>query len=64
MGGFFGKKLHNLNNSIDVDYSAEISINKKAYSDYKNSYIKKEGSPDKPFWSIVANRLKEIGHTS
>jgi len=40
----------------EIDY---LSVNEKAYAKYKNSYIKKEGSEDLPFWQIFANYIKK-----
>lgn len=40
----------------EIDY---LPINEKSYAMYKNSYIKKEGSEDLPFWQIFANYIKK-----
>ena len=44
----------NINSEIDY-----LSINEKAYATYKNSYVKKDGSDDLPFWQIFANYIKK-----
>jgi hypothetical protein len=36
----------------------ELVINEEDYCDYRNLYIKKDGTDELPFWQIVANRLK------
>ncbi|OGX34858.1 MAG: hypothetical protein A3I43_03550 [Omnitrophica WOR_2 bacterium RIFCSPLOWO2_02_FULL_50_19] len=54
---YFGKKAHNLDEPIDIDFNEEMKINARAYKNYKNDYIKKEGSPELPSWQILAERL-------
>jgi hypothetical protein len=61
---FFGKKLHNLNDTIEIDFTKELTVDRKAYRAYRNAYIKKDGSPELPFWQIVANRIKEFGQAA
>jgi len=60
LANFFGKKAHNLSRNIDIDFEAEMSINEKAYHDYRNAYIKKDGSEELPCWQILANRIKTL----
>lgn len=60
LGSFFGTSVHNLNRSLNIDLSAELTINEEAYKLYQNDYIKKTGSPELPFWQIVADRIKKI----
>jgi len=60
LASFFGKKLHNLDTEIRIDMEEELYVNEKAYMAYKNSYIKKHGSEELPFWQIVANRIKNL----
>ena len=42
-----------------IDWKKEMKIDKKAYDNYKEDYIKNKGSPNLPFWQIVADRLKQ-----
>ncbi len=58
MASVFRKKVINLENSLEIDLEKELVINEEAYRNYKNSYIKKDGTEELPFWQIVANRLK------
>ncbi len=58
MASLFRKKAINLENTMEIDLKKELVINEEAYRDYKNSYIKKDGTEELPFWQIVANRLK------
>lgn len=59
LASFFGKKAHNLDESPDIDLGQELCIDENAYSLYKNNYIKKDGSEEKPFWQIVADRFRQ-----
>jgi len=60
MASWFGKLPININNPIEIDWDKELTIDKKAYSKYKNCYIKKNGSEDIPFWQGVSNKIKEL----
>ncbi len=59
MSQMFSKPLINLSqgNPEKIDL---LFIKKRAYEDYKRFYIKKEGTPEKPFWQIFADRVKCI----
>jgi len=58
-----GKKVINLDNNLDgVDWQIELEIDAKKYAEYKNKYIKIDGSEDKPYWNIVRNHLEEEAH--
>ncbi len=58
LADFFHKKMHNLNRPRQIDWKAEMSVDEQAYRRYQNDYIKKDGSPDLPFWQILAEYLK------
>ena len=58
MASAFRKKAINLESTMEIDLKKELVINEEAYRDYKDSYIKKDGTEELPFWQIVANRLK------
>ena len=60
MASWLGKKAINIDNPIKIDWEEECSINEKAYMNYMQSYIKREGSEELPFWQIFANRIKKI----
>ncbi len=53
-----GKQPINLNDGFDIDWTKELAIDEDAYREYKNKYIKKEGTDELPLWQIFANRLK------
>ncbi len=63
MAFWLGKKTINLDDPIVIDWKKELSINEKAYMNYKHSYIKKAGSENLPFWQIFANRIKNYNET-
>ena len=55
-----GKKPIYIDDSTKIDSEIDfLSINEKDYDMYKNSYIKKDGSEDLPFWQIFANYIKK-----
>ncbi len=58
LAGYFGKRVHNLDDPINVKLEEEMKVNEPAYSKYRNDHIKKEGSAELPFWQILADRLK------
>jgi len=43
----------------DIDWDFELKVNKEFYDNYRKSYIKTDDSDDRPFWKIVAGKLKE-----
>ncbi len=60
MASWFGKRPINIDNPIEIDWDKEFTIDKEAYSKYKNCYIKKNGSEDLLFWQVVNNKIKEL----
>jgi hypothetical protein len=56
----FGKTPINIDDMQSINWEKELLINEKTYEDYKNSYIKKAGSDELPFWQIFANHIKNI----
>ena len=59
LASFFGKKAHNLDREVSVNFDEEMRIDEETYSRYKSYYIKKDGTEELPYWQIVANRLKK-----
>lgn len=47
----------NLDRREPVRWSEELSVNREAYDDYRDQYIKADPSPDAPCWEIVADAL-------
>ena len=60
LASFFGKKAYNLNNEMDINFENEMLIDKEAYRSYKNSYIKKYGSQERPYWEVVSDYIKAL----
>jgi hypothetical protein len=60
LASYFGKKAYNLNNEIDIDLENEMLIDKEVYQSYKNSYIKKDGSLERPYWQVVSDYIKAL----
>lgn len=56
---WLGKKVHNLNEPLAINMDEELSVDPASYIRYKKAYIKKEGSPELPFWQILSNRLEK-----
>jgi len=57
---FFGKDLHNIDRGVAVNLEKESHVDKKAYGEYQNDYIKKNGSPEQTFSRIVMDRIRAI----
>jgi len=47
----------NIDKSYSIDWNKELKINKEIYINYKERYIKKRGTKEKPFWQIVADEI-------
>jgi hypothetical protein len=60
IASWFGKLPINIDNPIAIDWDKELTVDEKAYSKYKNCYIKKNGSEDIPFWQAVSKRIKSF----
>ena len=48
----------NIDHLSNIDWSNQRKIDKQAYSQYKNLYIKKDNTDDLPIWQSFANWLK------
>jgi hypothetical protein len=59
----FNKTPINIDKPLLINWEKELFVNKEAYQQYINDYIKMPGSPDIPFWEIVAERLKNYDRT-
>lgn len=60
MAGLFNKKPINISNSFEIDPRKEMIVDEVIYNDYRNAYIKRNGTEDMPFWKIVADRVKPL----
>ncbi|PIR26645.1 MAG: hypothetical protein COV43_00695 [Deltaproteobacteria bacterium CG11_big_fil_rev_8_21_14_0_20_42_23] len=56
----FGKSAINVERDLhNVDWKKELDIDLEKYAEYKKKYIKTDGSPELPFWEIVADHIEE-----
>lgn len=56
----FEKIPYNIEQNYDIDWSKELIINEKIYNNYKEKYIKKNGSKEEYFWQIAADEIKKV----
>lgn len=57
-----GKSAINLDGDLDsMDWQKELCIDSQKYAEYKNEYIKTDGSPEIPLWDIVINHIQRRG---
>jgi len=59
LANWFGKEPIFMDTGSDVNWDFEMTVNKKRYEEYRRMFIKTDFSPEKPFWQIVAERLKK-----
>ncbi|MDO9372303.1 MAG: hypothetical protein Q7U07_06905 [Gammaproteobacteria bacterium] len=56
----FGKSVINLDGDlVKVDWRKELRVDSQKYTEYKNKYIKTDGSPEIPLWDIVINHIEK-----
>lgn len=56
----FGKEVINLDRDLDkVDWKSELCVDMEKYASYKTTYIKTDGSPEKPIWDIVIDYMEK-----
>jgi len=53
-----GKKPIYLDEPLPTDWDEQLKVDRGTYHYYKRSYIKTEGSEDRPSWEILARFLK------
>lgn len=58
MASELGKRVHNLDEPVEIDIDSELLVDRERYKTYKNNYIKMDDTPELPFWQVVANELK------
>lgn len=58
MASWLGKTVINADTSLRVDWEKEQTVDRDAYARYREAYIKKDDSPDKSTWQILADYLK------
>ena len=53
-----GKTVINIDRDLyKVDWHKELNVDYQKYADYRNEYIKIDGSPEKPYWDIVIDHI-------
>jgi len=55
----FRKKPVNIDDLSNINWENEMKIDYAVYQNYKNLYIKKDGTPELPFWIFFSNYIKE-----
>jgi hypothetical protein len=56
-----GKKPINLDRAdlTAIDWRAERKVDQERYANYRNKFIKAEGSPELPLWTIVIDHVEQ-----
>jgi hypothetical protein len=52
------KKFINIDNIHKINWDKELSVDKETYANYKEKYLKRKGTEEKPFWQIIADGIK------
>lgn len=60
MASALGKGIININNFTTINWEEELKVDEELYREYRNSYIKKDGSDELSFGQIIAKRLKNF----
>jgi hypothetical protein len=58
MAGWLNKTVINADAPLDRAWERELTVDEDAYARYREAYIKKNGSPEKQTWQILADYLK------
>jgi hypothetical protein len=59
----FGKIPVNLDEDLQrVDWREQTSVDAAKYAEYKNRFIKTDGSPERPLWDVVIDHLERSTH--
>jgi len=61
MAATLGKTPLDLDHPGEPDWGAQLGVDAAAYAAYRELYLKKDGTPEKPLWEIVADRLSRPG---
>jgi len=56
----FKKIPYNIEQKYNIDWNKELIVNEKVYNNYKEKYIKKNGSKEEYFWQIAADEIKKV----
>jgi len=60
MASWLGKSPINIDRDYDVDWERELRVDEVKYGQYKESFIKKEGTKEMNSWQVLANRIKKL----
>jgi hypothetical protein len=60
MAGVLNKAPVNLDEPFYLNWEKELTVDRAAYARYREAFIKKNGSPEKPCWQIFADFLKML----
>jgi hypothetical protein len=60
MASLFEKKAFNIDKKIGIDKIELYKVNYKLYNEYKNSYIKTNGTHELHSWQIKCNEIKQF----
>jgi hypothetical protein len=60
----FGKIPVNLDQDLRlIDWREQARIDAAKYADYKNRFIKTDGSPERPLWDVVIDHIERSRHS-
>jgi hypothetical protein len=60
----FGKIPINLDEDLQrVDWREQTRVDAAKYADYKNRFIKTDGSPERPMWDVVIDHIERSKHS-
>jgi hypothetical protein len=59
LASLFNKEAHNLNKPLCIDLPKELTVCDASYRSFTDAYIKKSGSPEKPYWQIVVDKINK-----
>jgi hypothetical protein len=55
---YLRKTSINISKNSGIDLEREFFVYKEGYAKYKHDFIKMEGTEEKPFWEVVAKKIK------
>jgi len=56
-----GKTPLNLSDGLGQNLDEYLVVNDGRYEEYQRAYMKGPGTPESPFWQVVADRVRTIG---
>lgn len=59
LANWFGKEPIFMDAANEIDWDFEMKMDKGHFDKYRQWFIKTDFSPEKPFWQIIADRLKK-----